>query len=311
MRTIPEENNTANEAGQTAIASIAKTPLESIDMTLNDTGSIRLSALGLYYSLSQYADLYANNAHFQSDCQKANIKPGGFKAVVYYPYTYITNEAIRDLQLAAANYPRNKKQKHSIDYSPYFTDASRRNLGKRYSDFLVSKVRTFCKDIGMAIPPKNEPLPDEAFARLLECLNKKAFRYCSSPFFGGLNSEDFNNKDFVRKFTKKYLKTSSPQIRKAMDYFADAYPGDEYLGQWKIFWSNTPSSAKDYIHGGNGSVRNNYDYEMTPYNSDGTKTDPMQFPMVIIQIAFTGKHLDPAIVGLINPRYGIDIEISH
>lgn len=96
-----------------------------------------------------------------------------------------------------------------------------------------------------------------------------------------------------------------------MDYFADAYPGDEYLGQWKIFWSNTPSSAKDYIHGGNGSVRNNYDYEMTPYNSDGTKTDPMQFPMVIIQIAFTGKHLDPAIVGLINPRYGIDIEISH
>lgn len=311
MYAISAQSKTANPISQPEIDAEARIPFASMDTTLNEEESSRVPEHLFFRSLSKYTDLYANDAQFQSDCAKANIKPGGFKAILYDPYTYITNDAIEDLQLAAGRYPRNKKQKRSIDYSPYFTDANRRNLGKRYSDFLVSRVRTFCKDIGIALPPKNEPLPDEAFAKLLSSLNKKAFRYCGSSFFDGLNSEDFNNQDFVRNFAKKYLKTCNPQIRRAMDYFSDAYPGDDYLGQWKIFWSGPPSSARDYIHGGNGGLRAIYDYEMTPYHSDATNTDPMQFPNVIIQIAFVGKHLEPAIVGLINPRYGIDIQIAH
>lgn len=97
-----------------------------------------------------------------------------------------------------------------------------------------------------------------------------------------------------------------------MKYFKDAYHNDNYLGDWKIFWSGAPSTVKEHNLGGNGFTMLTYVYAITPHNSDGSQSDPMLFPKVVMQVAFKakGKHLIPVIVGLVNPRYGIDIEIT-
>lgn len=240
--------------------------------------------------------------------KEANIKRYGFKANVYNPFIYVTLDDLNDFQHAVMCYPRNVKKKGSLDYSPYFESESRRKLGRKYSDFLVNLVRRHCKNINYPLPPKNKPLPEDAVIKLREYAYKQVVKF-SELFFREL-SDDFDNAYLRKQFTKNYKKYCCAEIKQAMRVFKDAFPEDNYLGNWQIFWSGTPSSIKSMLKGWNtGPWGSNYVITICPYNKNDTEADPILCPRFIVEIASVGKHLHPAIVGLHNPRYGIDISM--
>lgn len=158
----PSPCDTILQAGQQETDTFAKRVLAFMDTTLEVGQSVEIPFPLYRYSISEYAKKYRTNTQFQSECKAANIDTRGYKATVYNPYLYVTDEALSDLQQAVLRVPKNTKQRHSIDYSPYFTNKYRRHLGKKYSDFLVSLVRRHCKDINIPLPPTS-PCPQKSW----------------------------------------------------------------------------------------------------------------------------------------------------
>lgn len=249
----------------------------------------------------------------QTPINDNGIRSGGYKAIVYNPFVYVTNGDLYDFQQALMSHPKNAKKRKgtSIDYSPYFSDLNHKQSGKRYSDFLVQLVRTYCHDINMPIPPKNEPLPAEAVGKLRAELSNKAFRYFISPFYYNLTDTQFQNSYFAKRFTKKYRRACCKKIRMAIKYFEDAYPGDDNLGEWKIFWSAAPSTAKEIRFGLSEMFGDVNTAELEVKQESGKRADTSLFPVVKVEVAFTGRHLQPVFVELQNPHYGIDIRCGN
>lgn len=187
-----------------------------------------------------------------------------------------------------------------INYSILFPSSEFKHRGQDYSDFLAQRIRDYSKRNNIAIGKKNDIIPEKAVKDFRASLQEQRLEL-AGDFYGELTANDFNPKAFA----KHYKHLCSTRLVEEMKTQKLNFWEDKNLGEWRLFWGATPSTAKRHHY----SITNSQGdwIKMTPTDSLGNRSADAR--TVEIQIMFYSKQMMPVIVGVKNPAYNVELAL--